>query len=92
MFVFPQSLCIETLSKGKIVSAWLRGVREGKGGSGGKGREMTQTLYAHMNIIKKKETLSHNEMVCKVGHLGGGAFKSYRHFPHTWLVPWETPE
>jgi hypothetical protein len=27
---------------------------KGKGG-GGKGREMTQTLYAHMNIIKKEK-------------------------------------
>jgi hypothetical protein len=37
------------------VRGW--GVREGaggKGGGGGKGREMTQTLYVHMNIIKKR--------------------------------------
>jgi hypothetical protein len=27
----------------------------GKGGSGGKEGEMTQTLYAYMNIIKKEE-------------------------------------
>jgi hypothetical protein len=27
---------------------------EGKGGSRGKGEEMTQTLYAHMNKRKKK--------------------------------------
>jgi hypothetical protein len=33
------------------------GVRDwkvGKGGAGGKGKEMTQTLYAHMNKRKKK--------------------------------------
>jgi hypothetical protein len=28
----------------------------GKRGCGGKGREMTQTLYAHMNKRKKKKT------------------------------------
>jgi hypothetical protein len=41
--------------KGKIVSAWYRGGREGERGGGGKGGdwgkegEMTQTLYAPMN-------------------------------------------
>jgi hypothetical protein len=29
----------------------------GKGGGRGKWGEMTQTLYAHMNIIKKKEKI-----------------------------------
>jgi hypothetical protein len=29
---------------------------EDKGGGRGKGREMTQTLYAHMNKRKKKST------------------------------------
>jgi hypothetical protein len=28
---------------------------EGKGGGRGKGGEMSQTLYAHMNIIKKEK-------------------------------------
>jgi hypothetical protein len=39
----------------------VRGGRGGgkgdKGGGGGKGGEMTQTLYAHMNIIKIKKTV-----------------------------------
>jgi hypothetical protein len=36
----------------------VRRLRDGggsKGGSRGKGREMTQTLYAHMNKIKIKK-------------------------------------
>jgi hypothetical protein len=35
----------------------VKGGRGGgdKSGGRGKGREMTQTLYAHMNIIKKKK-------------------------------------
>jgi hypothetical protein len=44
-----------------MVSAWYRGGRGereglgGKRGGGGKGGEMTQTLYAHMNKIKIKK-------------------------------------
>jgi hypothetical protein len=32
--------------KGRTVSVW----REGEGGDGGQGAEMTQTMYAHINI------------------------------------------
>jgi hypothetical protein len=36
---------------------------EGKGGGGGKGREMTQTLYAHMNkIYENKKKLKRNNL------------------------------
>jgi hypothetical protein len=35
------------------VRGW--GGKREKGGGGGKGGEMTQTLYAHMNIIKKEK-------------------------------------
>jgi hypothetical protein len=44
--------------KGKIISAWYRGVGKGNFGCGvvreeeGEGGEMTQTLHAHMNKIK----------------------------------------
>jgi hypothetical protein len=31
------------------------GIKEGKGGSGGNSREMTQIVYAHMNKIKIKK-------------------------------------
>jgi hypothetical protein len=34
------------------------GVCRGKGRGGGKGREMTQTLYAHMNIIIKEKKIT----------------------------------
>jgi hypothetical protein len=33
----------------------------GKGGAGGKGKEMTQTLYAHMNKRKKKENTQYRK-------------------------------
>jgi hypothetical protein len=38
-----------------VGSKWVGGEEkgwEGKGGGGGKGEEMTQTLYAHMNKRK----------------------------------------
>jgi hypothetical protein len=36
--------------KGRTGSAWKRGVgRRGKGGLGGQGEKMTQTMYAHVN-------------------------------------------
>jgi hypothetical protein len=50
----------KTRDKGRIVFCRVARGWGGKGGSGevrerggGKGEEMTQTLYAHMNIIKK---------------------------------------
>jgi hypothetical protein len=36
--------------KGKIGSVWKQGRWEEKEGAGGQGREMTQTMYVHMNI------------------------------------------
>jgi hypothetical protein len=40
------------------VGAFEREGTEGKGRGGGKGAEMTQTLYAHMNKRKKKTFLN----------------------------------
>jgi hypothetical protein len=48
------------------VRGW--GEREGIGvkrGGGEKGGAMTQTLYAHMNKIKKKESLSDEMLISK---------------------------
>jgi hypothetical protein len=42
--------------EGRIGSAWKQGEWGGERGNRGQGREMTHTMYAHMNIlIKKKE-------------------------------------
>jgi hypothetical protein len=41
----------------------------GKGGGGGKGGEMTQALYAHMNKIKKKESLHERHGLCDTSAL-----------------------
>jgi hypothetical protein len=52
------SLYNKIRDKGKIVSAGYRGVggvRGGKGEGRSKGGEMTQILYAHVNIIKKEK-------------------------------------
>jgi hypothetical protein len=55
LFIIVYTLFNKIRGKGKTVSAWSfggRGDRKragGKGGGRGKGGEMTQTLYAHMN-------------------------------------------
>jgi hypothetical protein len=65
----PSYYCLHSLfnksrHKGKIVSAWKLGGSRGdgdggvaKGGGRGKGREMTQTLYVHMNFLKNPSFL-----------------------------------
>jgi hypothetical protein len=50
-----------------------KGEREGKGGEGEKGGEMTQTLYAHMDK-KKKEFQSKIEWLCCSGSEVGEYF------------------
>jgi hypothetical protein len=58
-----------------MVSAGFRGVwggtsgRWGKGGSGRKGGEMTQTLYAHMNKIKIKKMMLKEPILLKLSML-----------------------
>jgi hypothetical protein len=66
-YYYLYSLFNKIRDKGKIVSASSEGVGERgrergwgkKGGVGGKGEEMTQTLYAHMNKRKNKRHIAH---------------------------------
>jgi hypothetical protein len=48
----------KTSDKGRTGPAWNGGGKEGEDGGGGQEREMTQTMYAHVNKrIKNKITL-----------------------------------
>jgi hypothetical protein len=54
MLVIPAT---REASRGKVIKMLSQKQNTvGKGGGGGKGAEMTQTLYAHTNERKKKET------------------------------------